>query len=511
MSTVEIVQKLWNLCDVLRDDGITYHQYVTELTYLLFLKMAKETGQEKNIPEGYRWDDLTKLQGTDLKKFYEELLRHLGGEKSKGRIKEIYANARSDIQHPANLAKLISELNKLDWYEAKKEGLGDLYEGLLQKNSEEKKSGAGQYFTPRPLIDSTVRLTQPELGERCFDPAAGTFGFMIAANQFVESKSNKFEWSTAERTFQRKKAFSGVELVQDAHRLALMNAMLHDIEGELLLGDSLSSRGEKLKDYNVILTNPPFGTKKGGEQPSRTDLTFPTANKQLNFMQVIYRSLKKDGKSRAAVIVPDNVLFEAGAGTSIRRDLMDKCNLHTILRLPTGIFYAQGVKTNVLFFTRGKTEKNNTKKVWVYDLRSNMPSFGKRTPFGDAHLAPFEKVYGKKADGSSVRKEGEWSFLPEDAEQTEENSRWRCFSRDWIRDTKGDSLDISWIKDSDSVDAANLPEPDVLAAEAMSELTEALRELDGLMQALGNGDEADARKTLLADVLGLGEPETRHD
>jgi type I restriction enzyme M protein len=227
-------------------------------------------------------------------------------------------------------------------------------------------------------------------------------------------------------------------------------------------------------------------------------------------MQVIYRSLKKDGKSRAAVVVPDNVLFEAGVGTSIRRDLMDKCNLHTILRLPTGIFYAQGVKTNVLFFTRGKTEKNNTKNVWVYDLRSNMPSFGKRTPFGDAHLEPFEKVYGKKADGSSVRKEGDWEFTTEDTEHTEENSRWRCFSRDWIRDTKGDSLDISWIKDSDSVDAANLPEPDVLAAEAMGELTEALRELDGLMSALGSADEAEAQKALLAEVLGLN-GEAAHD
>ncbi len=507
MSTVEIVQKLWNLCDVLRDDGITYHQYVTELTYLLFLNMAKERGIEDTIPAGYRWDDLTKLQGTNLKEFYEKLLRHLGGADSKGRIKEIYANARSDIQHPANLAKLISELNKLDWYEAKREGLGDLYEGLLQKNSEEKKSGAGQYFTPRPLIDSMVRLTRPKLGERCFDPAAGTFGFMIAANQYVEgpNSQNKWEWTTAQREFQRKQAFSGVELVQDAHRLALMNAMLHDIDGELLLGDSLSSRAEKLKDFDVILTNPPFGTKKGGEQPTRSDLTFPTANKQLNFLQVIYRALKKNGQARAAVVIPDNVLFEAGHGTKIRRDLMDKCNLHTILRLPTGIFYAQGVKTNVLFFTRGKTEKDNTKNVWVYDLRSNMPSFGKRTPFGEQHLKPFEKVYGEEADGSGKRTEGEWSFTAEGTANTEENSRWRCFSREWIRDSKGDSLDISWIKDSDSVDAANLPEPDALAAEAMSELTEALRELDGLMAALGKADEAEAQKTLLAEVLGLAE------
>ena len=234
-------------------------------------------------------------------------------------------------------------------------------------------------------------------------------------------------------------------------------------------------------------------------------------------MQHIYRNLKPGG--RAAVVLPDNVLFEAGVGTEVRRDLMNKCNLHTILRLPTGIFYAQGVKTNVLFFTKGAAkdklqDENCTTNVWVYDLRTNMPSFGKRTPFTEEHLKPFEKVFGKKADGTSKRSEGEWSWNAKETETTGdapgkddadlEKSRWRVFSRDWIRDSKGDSLDISWLKDKDSVDAANLPEPEVLAAEAMSELAEALREIDGLMRTLGAGDEADAQKQLLQDVLGVG-------
>ncbi len=272
------------------------------------------------------------------------------------------------------------------------------------------------------------------------------------------------------------------------------------------LGNTLGQRGTELPKADIILTNPPFGTAKGGGGPTRDDFTYKTGNKQLAFLQHIYRNLKPGG--RAAVVLPDNVLFEAGVGTDIRRDLMNKCNLHTILRLPTGIFYAQGVKTNVLFFTKGTTKKpeqeeNCTKKVWVYDLRSNMPNFGKRTPFGAQHLKPFEKLFGRKADGTSKRTEDDWNFSAEDTEQTEENSRWRCFTRDYIREQKGDPLDISWIKDEDSVDAASLPEPDILAAEAMGELTEALRELDGLMQALGAGDQAQVQRRLLVEALGL--------
>lgn len=363
MTTQEIVSKLWNLCNVLRDDGITYHQYVTELTYILFLKMAKETGAESQIPEGYRWDVLKAKSGVELKKFYKELLNHLG-ENCTGRVREIYQGSATNIDEPKNLEKIITTIDGLDWFSAREEGLGNLYEGLLEKNANEKKSGAGQYFTPRVLIDVMTRLVKPQPGERCNDPACGTFGFMISASQYVrENTDDFFELDADTARFEREEAFSGCELVHDTHRLALMNAMLHDIEGEIKLADTLSNAGKEMKGYDVVLTNPPFGTKKGGERATRDDFTFPTSNKQLNFLQHIYRSLNTDGKARAAVVLPDNVLFADGDGERIRKDLMEKCNLHTILRLPTGIFYAQGVKTNVLFFTRGKTDKDKGGKL----------------------------------------------------------------------------------------------------------------------------------------------------
>lgn len=320
MNNREIVQKLWNLCNVLRDDGITYHQYVTELTYLLFLKMMKETGQEYMIPEKYRWDSLVEKDGIALKEHYQQLLLDLGKEENE-LLKQIYTDATSNIREPKNLEKIIQSTNNLDWYNAKQEGLGDLYEGLLEKNASEVKSGAGQYFTPRVLIDVIVELVNPQPGERCHDPAAGTFGFMIAADRHVRKQTDDyFDLSQEEIEFQKYKAFSGVELVRDTHRLAVMNALLHDIHGEILLGDTLSSLGESLKNFDVILTNPPFGTKKGGERATRTDFTFTTSNKQLNFLQHIYRALKANGKARAAVVLPDNVLFEGGVGADIRRD-----------------------------------------------------------------------------------------------------------------------------------------------------------------------------------------------
>lgn len=467
MNTQEIVQKLWSLCDVLRDDGITYHQYVTELTYILFLKMAKETGAEDKIPQGYRWDDLLERKGVELSRFYRDLLRHLG-EEGKGRIKEIYTKAVTNIDEPKNLEKIVRTIDNLDWYSAKTEGLGDLYEGLLHKNANEKKSGAGQYFTPRPLVNTMVNLVQPQPGEKCGDPACGTFGFMIAADRYIKEKTGDlFELKTNIQEFQRKDAFTGIELVQDAHRLALMNAMLHDLHGEIALSDTLSNKGKAFNEYDVILTNPPFGTKKGGERPTRDDLTFPSSNKQLNFLQVIYRSLKKDGKARAAVVLPDNVLFQDGDGQKVRADLMDKCDLHTILRLPTGIFYAQGVKTNVLFFTRGKSEKGNTKAVWIHDMRTNMPSFGVRTPFTEQYFEDFIKAYGTDPYGKSPRKD------------QGENGRFRCFTREEIR-KRGESLDISWLHDDSNGRVEDLAEPDVIANEIIDNLRIALEEMEAL-------------------------------
>jgi len=467
MTNQEIVAKLWNLCNVLRDDGITYHQYVTELTYILFLKMAKETGTDDKIPEKYRWDRLAEKDGLALKKFYEELLRELG-EKGTGRIQEIYSGARSNIEEPANLKKIITNINDLDWYSAKEEGLGNLYEGLLEKNANEKKSGAGQYFTPRVLIDVMTELIAPQPGERCNDPACGTFGFMIAADAYVKAHTDDlFSLTSEQQAFQKNEAFTGAELVHETHRLALMNAMLHDIDGKIYLCDTLSNQGKQMNGFDVVLTNPPFGTKKGGERANRDDFTFQTSNKQLNFLQHIYRSLKADGKARAAVVLPDNVLFVDGEGERIRKDLMDKCNLHTVLRLPTGIFYAQGVKTNVLFFTRGTTDKDNTKEVWFYDLRTNMPSFGKTNPLKAEHFDGFKDAYTAE-DRKSISDE-----------------RWSCYIYDQISEEgKNHSLDLGLIKDDSVLDYDDLPDPIESGEECIAQLEEAVDLLMSVVKEL---------------------------
>ncbi|MCY8929641.1 N-6 DNA methylase [Bacillus subtilis] len=475
MNNQEIVQKLWNLCNVLRDDGITYQQYVTELTYLLFLKMMKEQETEGVIPEGYRWDNLLDKEGLELKTFYQRLLLDLGSSENE-RLRLIYSDASTSIAEPKNLEKIIKSIDALDWYNAKEEGLGNLYEGLLEKNASEKKSGAGQYFTPRVLIDVMVQLIDPKIGERCADPAAGTFGFMIAADQYLKNQTDDyFDIEPQEAEFQKKEAFAGMELVKDTHRLALMNALLHNIEGRLEQGDTLSGNGKWMKNFDVILTNPPFGTKKGGERVSRDDLTFETSNKQLNFLQLIYNALKDDGNARAAVVLPDNVLFESGIGAQIRRDLMNKCNLHTILRLPTGIFYAQGVKTNVLFFTRGTTDQDNTKDVWVYDLRTNMTSFGKRNQLTMAHFENFMKAYVAE-DRSKI-----------------EDERWNVFSREDIA-KKDDSLDIGLIADESLSSYDNLPDPIASAGEAIVKLQQAMDLLSEVVEELRAVEEDEVVK-----------------
>ena len=469
-STQDIVAKLWSLCHVLRDDGITYHEYVTELTFLLFLKMMKETDRENLLPKGYRWDDLTGKDGVEQLAFYRSLLVHLSNESS-GRVQAIFQNANTSLRQPKNLSKLVSDIDKLDWYAAREEGLGDLYEGLLEKNASEKKSGAGQYFTPRPLIECIVNCIKPQPGEIIQDPAAGTGGFLTHADRYIKKQTNDlFTLKTKQQNFQRKKAFVGCELVPDTHRLLLMSCLLHGIDSDMILGDTMTPTGAKLPKADVILANPPFGTKRGGGKPTRDDFTYVTGNKQLAFLQHIYRGLKPGG--RAGVVLPDNVLFEEGVGTKIRTDLMNKCNLHTILRLPTGIFYAQGVKTNVLFFTRGETDESNTKNVWVFDLRANMPSFGKRTPLTLQHFDDFTKAYGKKSDGTSKRTDHG------------EDGRFRKFPRKQIAD-RGDNLDISWLKDDDAADSADLPEPDVIAKQIEKKLAAALSEIQELNSLLG--------------------------
>jgi len=492
--THDIVAKLWNLCNVLKDDGVTYHQYFIELTYLLFLKMAQETGSEARLPAGYRWADLEAQAAPDRLAFYETLLVHLGTQGSP-LVREIFANASSFIRKPATLSVLVAEIDKLDWYSARQEGLGDIYEGLLQKNANEKKSGAGQYFTPRPLIDSMVAVMRPTLADIIQDPAAGTGGFLIAVNHYLRESAREHGdpdgWTDAQQRKYRGTTFYGMEHVQDTHRLALMNLMLHGIDsdpesGGIRYGDTLSPEGQALPKATLILTNPPFGAKKGGGLPSRTDFTFPTSNKQFCFLQHCYRGLRPGG--RAAVVLPDNVLFENGIGRQIRADLMDKCNLHTILRLPTGIFYAQGVKTNVLFFTRGpaenRSEKGNTKAVWVYDLRANMPQFGKRTVLTRAYFAAFEAAFGDDPLG------GPESLAKR--QDTGEAGRFRRFTREQIAE-RGDSLDIAWLKDEDGDNGDALPEPAVLAQAAMVELEGALEELRGILAELGEElDEVEA-------------------
>lgn len=461
-KTRDIVSKLWNLCNILREAGIAYPEYVTELTYLIFLKMAHETGTESNLPNGLRWPDLANKTGDAQFRFYKKQLEKLGAD-TKGHVRKIFSNAETCLRQPKHLSLLIREFDKIDWYAAREESaLADLYEGLLEKNSTESKSGAGQYFTPRPLVESIVELVKPKLGEIIQDPACGTAGFLIAADRYTKRAENNFQGLPKRKIkFQQTRAFYGVELVEQTHKLALMNAMLHNIYGKVLWGDALGRTGEKLPPADVILTNPPFGSKPGAGLPDR-DFPFQTSNKQLAFLQHVYLGLKPGG--RAAVVLPD---LQGNAAPEILDDLMDKCNLHTVLRLPTGIFYAQGVKTNVYFFTRGKTDTSNTMQVWIYDLRSNLPTFNKSNPLTRAHFAGFETAFGSDPYGKSERQdEGE-------------QGRFRCFSRDHIRE-QGDSLDITWLVDGKTTKTKNNQSPDVIANQITKRLHNAMKELKAL-------------------------------
>ena len=485
MATQDIVQKLWNLCDVLRDDGINYSDYVTELVLLLFIKMEYENTesgvlQKHKLPDYARWPELRDQSGLNLLRYYKQTLLKLSISEDR-LIAAIYADAQTSLKEPRHLEQLVKSLDGIDWFSARQDGLGDLYEGLLEKNASETKSGAGQYFTPRPLIDTIVKVIQPQLGETVQDPAAGTAGFLIAADRYIKDQTDDhYNLTEKQRKFQRNNAFLGMELVGGTRRLALMNCLLHGMEGDdegvVHIGNTLGSAGSALPKSDIMLSNPPFGTAKGGGGPTRDDFTFATSNKQLAFLQHIYRHLNDGG--RAAVVLPDNVLFEGGVGVDIRRDLMDKCRLHTILRLPTGIFYAQGVKTNVLFFEKvSQAATASTDAVWVYDLRANASKFGKRTPLTDSHFSDFIAAYGNEPNGKSKRQD------------QGEQSRWRRFSRKWIANEKGDSLDIAWLKVDSAEDAANLPEPAVLAIKVVEELNGALAELESILTDLGDGVE----------------------
>lgn len=502
MNANAIVQKLWRLCTVLRKDGITYQQYVTELTYLLFLKMMAERNRETgSLPIGMRWIDLVQANGLAKIELYRKTLVTLGavstrlgkddvlalppGDEASAEerkryadarplpkmVQEIFDNASTFIREPQNLTTLVTAIDELDWFSEERDQFGDLYEGLLQKNAEETKRGAGQYFTPRPLISVLVRLMQPKPGEVIQDPAAGTGGFLIAADRYMRARTDGyFALSPKEQEFQKHQAFRGMENVPGTLRLLLMNLYLHDLDSDHVdLGDTLSDKGTGLGRANLILTNPPFGP--AGGPPTRQDLsvTATVSSYQLPFVEHCIRALQPGG--RAAIVVPDNVLFEDGRGKALRQMMMDWCDLHTILRLPTGIFYAQGVKTNVIFLTRGKTETSSTKAAWIYDLRAQMPKFGKTTPLTEAHFEGFEQAFGNDPFGSERG--------PDEGEA----GRWRKFSREEIA-ARGDNLDVSWLREEEEEAEEGLTEPDDIAAAILGHLQAATLEIEALMAEL---------------------------
>jgi type I restriction enzyme M protein len=466
-----VVQKLWNYCNILRDDGLSYGDYIEQLTYLLFLKMAHERtqpplDQPSIIPNEDDWPSLFEYEGIPLERHYRDVLQTLGREP--GMLGVIFRKAQNRIQDPAKLRRLISDLiDKEQWMTLDADVKGDAYEGLLEKNAEDTKSGAGQYFTPRALIRAIVDAMRPLPGQTIFDPACGTGGFLLAAHEYI---SNHSSLDKDQKKHLRFDALKGVEIVDNTARLCAMNLYLHGIGGDecpVRVADSLSTKPSDA--YDTVLTNPPFGKKSSvtvineeGEQSKeslvirRDDFWASTSNKQLNFLQQVKSLLKIHG--RAAIVVPDNVLFEGGAGETIRRKLLHECDVHTLLRLPTGIFYAQGVKANVLFFDRKPASETPwTKILWIYDFRTNQHFTLKTKPLKRADLDEFVACYN-----------------PENRHERKATERFRAFDYDELVKRDKASLDIFWLKDESLEDSANLPDPDVIALEIAEDLEAAL-------------------------------------
>jgi len=475
-----IVQRLWNYCHVLRDDGVSYGDYVEQLTYLLFLKMADEQarllGKTSPIPEDLNWNSLLSRDGEELESHYRATLIALG--KEPGLLGVIFRKSQNRIQDPAKLRRLVELINDETWVGLDIDVKGEIYEGLLQKNAEDVKSGAGQYFTPRALIKAMVEVVRPEPGMTICDPACGTGGFLLAAHEYL---TKSYTLDRDQKRFLRHDTFHGTDIVDSVARLCVMNLYLHGIGGEespISVNDALiADPGDR---YDMVLTNPPFGKKSsvtivnGDGTAKRTALTYErqdfwatTSNKQLNFLQHVNTLLKING--RAAVVVPDNVLFEGGAGETVRRKLLHACDVHTLLRLPTGIFYAQGVKANVLFFDRKPgSETPWTQKLWIYDLRTNQHFTLKTNPLRYEDLRDFVKCYN-----------------PENRFDRQETEKFRAFTYDELMQRDKVSLDIFWLKDESLEDMENLPDPDVLAAEIVENLQAALEQFGGILEDLG--------------------------
>lgn len=490
-ETSPLISKVWSLCNPLRDDGVSYGDYLEQLTYLIFLKMSDEYSKppynkETGIPAGYTWQDMNSLRGAELEEQYKRTLETLG-EKS-GLLGKIFKQATNKISNAAILYKVVQMIDKEKWVSMSSDVKGEIYEGLLQKNAEDVKSGAGQYFTPRPLIRAMVECLRPEPMKTIADPCCGSGGFFLAAQEYLTDPKN-YQLSREEKQFLKNETFHGNELVPNTFKLCLMNLYLHnigDIYGDVpvTLGDALLTDPGYRVDY--VLTNPPFGkkssisiTNEDGEEEyeelvyNRQDFWTTSSNKQLNFLQHINTLLKVTG--HAAVVVPDNVLFEGGAGETIRKKLLDTTDLHTILRLPTGIFYKPGVKANVIFFDKHPASpERQTKDIWIYDFRTNIHFTLKQHPMEDGDLVDFIRCY--HPENRFERKET-WS---------EENpdGRWRKFSADDILKRDKTSLDIFWVKDQSLADLDSLPEPDVLAADILDNLQSAMDSFKELLSLL---------------------------
>ena len=502
MTESTIISKVWNFANVLRDDGVGYGDYLEQITYLLFLKMADELnkppynkglafpklknveGNEIEDGEVCNWTTLSGKRGAKLEEFYNQMLRSLSTEK--GILGQIFTKSQNKIQDPSKLLKVIDMIDKEQWSLMGTDVKGKIYEGLLEKNAEDTKSGAGQYFTPRALIKTMVACVQPKPLKTIIDPACGTGGFFLAAYDYIVA-NNKLD--REEKEFLKNKTFYGNEIVANTRRMCLMNMFLHnigEIDGETFISSADALISDDGSRYDYVLGNPPFGKKssmtitneegnleKQDLSYNRQDFWATTSNKQLNFLQHIKSQLKITGE--AAVVLPDNVLFEGGAGEAVRKELLKTTELHTILRLPTGIFYAQGVKANVLFFDNKPASKDAwTKDIWIYDYRNNVHHTPKKNPMRMSHLQGFIDVYNSK--NRHKRKET-WS------EETPDG-RWRKYNYEEIIARDKTNLDIFWIKDKSLADLDNLPDPDVLAEEIIENLESGLSSFREIMETL---------------------------